>query len=454
MSETTTLAENKMGSMPIPRLLLHMAPPLMAAMLVQGLYNLVDSIFVAQLCEDALTAVSLVLPVDNLMVAFAVGTGVGINAMLSRRLGEKNREAAEQVANVGLLLAFLTWLVFALLGMFCSRSFFTAQVDVPAIIDYGTDYLTIITVFSMGIFLEITMERVLQGAGYSVQTMVAQLSGAVVNIVLDPILIFGWCGLPAMGVRGAAYATVIGRLLGGLLGVILNHHYNKEIRLSLKKVRWNTPIVKEIYSIGFPSILMMAVSSVMAYLMNRILLRFISTAAAIFGIYSKISNFFLMPVFGLNNALVPIVAYNYGAQDRGRIQKTVRICIITATVITIIGFAAMELFPAQLLHFFKASDDMLALGIPALRILFLPFPIIGFSIVASSVFQALGKGTYSLWASLLRQIIILIPVAYLLSLTGNLTAVWYSVLISEIVCFVFSIVLLARVRHLLDGFDH
>ncbi len=452
MSNNPPSQANIMGSLPIPQLLLKMAPPLMVAMIVQGLYNLVDSIFVAQICEDALTAVSLVFPVDNLMISFAVGTGVGINAMLSRRLGENRREDAEKIANVGVLLAVLSSVAFAVLGLLFSRAFFTMQVDDPTIIEYGADYLTIVSVFSIGVFMEITAERILQSTGHSMQTMLTQLVGAVCNIILDPILIFGWFGLPAMGVKGAAYATVIGRCLGGALGFILNHHCNREVRLSLKKIRWQNTIVKEIYSIGFPSILMMSVGSLMAYLMNQILLAFVSTAAAIFGVFSKISNFFLMPVFGLNNAVVPIVSFNYGARNRGRIRETVRLSAITATIIVVIGFIVVELFPAQLLTFFKASEDMLAIGVPALKSLFLPFPIIGFSIVASSVFQALGKGTYSLWASLLRQIVVLIPTAYLLSLTGNLSAVWYSVLISEVVCFLFSILLLRRVWHLMDSF--
>lgn len=452
MSNNPSSQANIMGSLPIPQLLLKMAPPLMVAMIVQGLYNLVDSIFVAQICEDALTAVSLVFPVDNLMISFAVGTGVGINAMLSRRLGENRREDAEKIANVGVLLAVLSSIVFAVLGLLFSRTFFTMQVDDPTIIEYGSDYLTIVSVFSIGVFMEITAERILQSTGHSMQTMLTQLVGAVCNIILDPILIFGWFGLPAMGVKGAAYATVIGRCLGAALGFILNHHCNREVRLSLKKIRWQNTIVKEIYSIGFPSILMMSVGSVMAYLMNQILLAFVSTAAAIFGVFSKISNFFLMPVFGLNNAVVPIVSFNYGAQNRGRIRETVRLSTITATILVVIGFIVVELFPAPLLTFFKASEGMLTIGVPALKILFLPFPIIGFSIVASSVFQALGKGTYSLWASLLRQIVILIPTAYLLSLTGNLSAVWYSVLISEVVCFLFSILLLRRVWHLMDSF--
>lgn len=452
MSQPNPESRNIMGTLPIPRLFFRMAPPLMLAMIMQGLYNLVDSIFVARLCEDALTAVSLSFPVDNLMIAVSVGTGNGINAILSRRLGQKRREDAEWVAGNGMTLMLLSAAVFAVLGFFFSRTFFSSQVKIPAIVEYGTEYLTVICGLSVGVFLEIAMERILQSAGYALQTMIIQITGVIINIALDPILIFGWFGFPALGIRGAAIATVIGRCAGGLLGVVLNHRHNRDVRVRFRKMRLRKSIVRDIYAVGFPSILQMSVGSVMVYFMDRILLGFVSTAAALFGIYHKISSFFFMPVFGINNAVIPIVAFNYGAENRGRIRDTVRIAMILATAIVVIGFAVAETFPERILALFKASENMMALGIPALRILILPFPVIGFSIICSGVFQALGKGTYSLGSSLIRQIVVLLPTAFLFSLTGNLTLVWYSVLLSELACLAYCILALRRIRHRLDGF--
>lgn len=452
MPENSIPKENKMGAMPVPKLLLNMSLPLIASMLVQALYNIVDSIFVAQLCEDALTAVSLAFPVQNLMIAFATGTGVGVNALLSRRLGQRKPEEAGRVANVGILLAVCTSLLFAVVGFFFSRFYFTSQTDILPIVEYGADYLSIVTIFSIGLFIQIAIERILQGTGRAMLTMLTQLVGAIINIVLDPIMIFGYFGVPAMGVKGAALATVIGQILGAILGLILNHVHNTDFKLRLREMRFRWDIIREVYAIGFPSILMVAIGSVMNYLMNRILLAFVSTAAAVFGVYYKLNSLAFMPLFGLTNGVVPIVAYNYGAKDRARIQQTVRLAMIFGTVIMAIGFALFQLLPGQLLQLFNASPDMLTIGIPAMRILSWPFWLVGINIVSSSVFQALGKSVYSLIISFCRQLVVLIPVAYLLSLTGNLEAVWYSFLIAEFVCLALSILFLKKVMHLLDDF--
>ena len=330
--------ENKMGTMPVKKLIFNMALPLIISMLIQALYNIVDSIFVSRISEDAFTAVSLVFPIQNLMIAFATGTGVGMNALLSRRLGEKNREGAEAVANVGLLLAICSGVAFALFGLFGTGLFFSMQKGIsPVIAEYGSQYLSIVCIGSVGIFVEITAERMLQGTGQTLITMYIQGVGAILNIILDPILIFGLLGLPAMGVRGAAYATIIGQLVAAALGVILNQKHNSDIRIDLKKMRFDLPLIGEIYAIGFPSILMTAIGSVTTYLMNQILLVFSTTAAAVYGALFKLNSFVFMPIFGLNNAVVPIVAYNYGAQNRGRIRQATRTSMITAVTIMLLG---------------------------------------------------------------------------------------------------------------------
>ena len=339
MSVNSMPKENKMGTMPVKKLIFNMALPLIISMLIQALYNIVDSIFVSRISEDALTAVSLVFPVQNLMIAFATGTGVGMNALLSRRLGEKNREAAEEVANVGLLLSICTAVVFALFGVFGSQLYFSMQKGVsPIIAEYGAQYLSIVCIGSIGIFVEITAERMLQGTGQTLITMFIQGIGAIINIILDPIMIFGLLGCPAMGVRGAAYATIIGQLVAAVLGIVLNQKHNTDVRVNPKKIRFNFPLIGEIYSIGFPSILMTAIGSITTYLMNQILLAFSTTASAVYGVYFKLNSFFFMPLFGLNNAVVPIVAYNYGARNRGRIHQAIRTSTITAVTIMLLGW--------------------------------------------------------------------------------------------------------------------
>ena len=452
MAENQIPQENKMGTMPVHKLLINMSLPLIISMLVQACYNIVDSIFVSRLCEDALTSVSLAFPVQNLMIAFATGTGVGINALLSRRLGEQKPEEASKVANVGMLLSVITSLLFALLGGFFSRLYFTSQTDIAPIINYGTDYLSVVTIFSMGLFVEITYERILQGTGRSLLTMYTQGLGAIINIILDPILIFGLLGFPAMGVKGAALATVIGQIIAALFSMYLNHKLNTDVHLSIRKMKPDWKLIGDIYAIGFPSVVMVAIGSIMNYLMNQILLAFNSTAAAVFGVYYKLNSFAFMPLFGLTNGLVPIIGYNYGANNRERILKSIKLAMIYGTAIMTIGWALFEFIPGALLSLFDASETMLAIGIPAFKITSWAFLLAGISIVASSVFQALGKSMYSLLVSFGRQLVVLVPVAYLLSLTGNLDLVWLSFPIAELACILLSAIFLRKVLHVLDPF--
>jgi putative MATE family efflux protein len=441
-----TRAENKMGIMPIPKLILTMSLPMMISMLVQALYNVVDSIFVSQINENALTAVSLAYPIQNLMIAVASGTGVGVNALLSRSLGEKNFKQANKAANNSILLTALSYLVFLFVGLFGSRLFFTAQTSDPEIVEYGVQYMRIICTLSLGVFIQVNMERLLQSTGLTFYNMITQGLGAIINIILDPILIFGYFGLPKMGVAGAAVATVFGQLIGASLGIYFNFRKNKEIHLSLKAMRFDVPTVKAIYSVGVPSILMMSIGSVMTFGMNKILLMFSSTAAAVFGVYFKLQSFFFMPVFGLNNGIVPIIAYNYGAKNKKRIMQAVKIGCCAAFVMMMIGLVVFQLIPDTLLGFFNASEEMSAIGCTALRIISISYLFAGFCIVIGSIFQALGNGVYSLTVSVCRQLLVLLPCAYLLARVFNkVDAVWWAFPISEIMSIIVSLILFRRI---------
>ncbi|MCI9625810.1 MAG: MATE family efflux transporter [Clostridia bacterium] len=449
-NETAVLKENKMGTMPVGKLLISMALPMVVSMLVQALYNIVDSIFVAQINENALTAVSLAFPVQNLMIAVATGTGVGINAILSKSLGEKNFEVANKIANISIFLAFASFLAFAILGAVGSGVFFHVQTADAEIVTYGTQYLTICTVCSIGLFGQIMFERLLQSTGKTIYSMFTQGTGAIINIILDPILIFGWFGMPKMGVAGAAAATVIGQIIAMLIGLLFNIKVNHEIKLHIREMRPQANLVKRIYAIGVPSILMASLGSVMTFSLNKILMTFTSTATAVFGVYFKLQSFVFMPVFGLNNGMIPILAYNYGAKKKERIHKTIRLSVIFAMSIMLVGLIVFQMIPGLLLQMFNASPEMLKIGETALRIISICFLFAGFGIVVSSVFQALGKSIYSLLISVARQLVIIIPVAYLLSLTGNLNAVWWSIPIAEIASVVLCSLFLTRVMKQLD----
>lgn len=446
-SDTSAKApqENKMGAMPVPKLLFTMALPMIISMLVQALYNIVDSMFVSQLNENALTAVSLAFPVQNLMIAVASGTGVGVNALLSRSLGEKNYDKANKAANNSILLAVLSSLVFVLVGIFGSRLFFETQTSDPQILEYGYQYMSIVCTCSMGVFLQITMERLLQSTGRTIYTMITQGLGAIINIILDPILIFGYFGMPKMGVAGAAAATVIGQIIAMLLGVIFNLKKNPELTINKKNLRFDPETVKSIYKVGVPSILMMSIGSVMTFGMNKILLQFSSTAAAVFGVYFKLNSIFFMPIFGLNNGMVPIIAYNYGARNKKRITQTISLSCAAAFVLMVCGMAAFMLIPDVLLGLFNASEDMLSIGCPALRIISTSFPIAAFCIIYGSVFQALGNGVYSLITSVCRQLCVLLPSAWILARLFGLNAVWYSYPIAEVASIILSVYFLRKI---------
>lgn len=438
-------AENKMGVMPVNRLLFSMSLPMILSMLVQALYNIVDSIFVAQIGETALAAVSLAFPVQNLIIAVSVGTGVGVNALLSRSLGEKNQETANLAAVNGIFVFFLSYLLFAVFGLFFARMYFSVQTSNPEIIEQGTIYLSVCSIFSFGIFLEIALERIMQSTGRTIYNMITQGLGAIINIILDPILIFGLFGFPRMGILGAAVATVIGQIIAMLLLLYFNIRKNSDVNLNMRRFRPDTAIIAEIYRVGLPSIIMQSISSVMTFGVNKILLLFSETAVSVFGIYFKLQSFIFMPVFGLNNAMVPIVAYNYGAARKDRIMKTIRSSVTAAVAIMLAGLAIFQIFPEQLLYLFDASEHMMGIGVPALRIISLSFLFAGYCIVIGSVFQALGNGVYSLITSAARQLVCILPAAWLFASVFGLHAVWYAFLLAEIISVVLTTLLFRRI---------
>ena len=439
------MPENKMGTMSLGKLLLQMSLPMMISMFVQSLYNIVDSIFVAQISENALTAVSLAFPIQNLLIAVGVGTGVGINSLLSRRLGEKRQDQVNKTALNGVFITLCSAVVFVLIGIFVPRFYFESQTTNTEIIEYGVTYMRICLIVSVGIFGSITFERLLQSTGKMLLSMVSQLTGTVFNLVFDPLLIFGLCGFPKLGIAGAAIATVLGQIAAMIVSAILNLTHNKEINFNFKGFRPDGTVIKDIYAVGVPSILLGSVGSIMVYFLNLILGAFSTTAIAVFGVYFKLQSFIFMPVFGLNNGAVPIIAYNFGAQKKQRIIKAVKLASLAACCIMLFGTLLFELFPGFFLRFFNASDEMLSIGIPALRIIAIHFPIAGFCIVFGCVFQALGEGMQSMIVSFVRQLIVLLPAAWLLSLTGKLSSVWWAFPIAELSSLLMSVIFLVQV---------
>lgn len=437
--ESWPAGENKMGVMPVSRLIITMSLPAMLSMLVQALYSLVDSMYVSRISENAFAALSMAYPAQHLMIAVMVGTGVGINALLSRSLGEKNQERADRAAGTGMFLAVVNSVLFAVLGILLSRFYFETQTDIGEITELGTEYLRIVTVCSFGMAAQVTFERLLQSTGKMFLSMITQSLGAVLNMILDPILIFGWFGLPAMGVRGAAIATVISQCMAAVLALIFNIAMNRDIKLKIREIRPRAEIIRRILAVGIPTAVMMSIGSAMIYGLNRILITFTPAAIAVFGAYFRLEHFVFMPVFGLTTSLVPIIAYNYGAGRKSRVLQAIKLSILYATAVMIIGFTPFQVIPAQLLWLFNPSAAMLEIGVPAFRIISISFIFAGFCVVSGSVFQALGSGLPGMLESLARQLIVLLPLAYVLSARGGLGAVWWAYPLAEIVSVVMSI---------------
>ncbi len=446
--EKKDLPENKMGLLPIPKLLLSISLPMTISMLLQSLYNIIDSVFVGMLSENALAAVSLAFPIQMLTFAVGSGTAVGVNAILSRSLGERDFDHANKAAMNGIFLTIVSSLVFIFIGLFAIKPFYASQ-TVNAdreIYIYGVEYLMTVTVCSFAVFGQLIFERLLQSTGKAFYTMITQGTGAIVNIILDPLFIFGLGPFPRLEVLGAAIATVIGQIIAAALALYFNIRFNKELRLSLHGLKPDWPLIGRIYKVGFPSIIMISVGSVMNYGMNLILLGFSSTAAVVFGVYYKLQSFIFMPLFGLNGGIIPIVAYNYGAGKRSRMISTIKLSVLFSEGIMAIGVALFLLFPEKLLSLFSASEAMLAIGVPALRIISAHFLIAGFCIVVGSVFQALGNGVYSLIVSVMRQLVVLLPAAFLLSQVIGLHAVWWAFPIAEVMSLIVSSFFFLRIK--------
>ena len=440
------MKENKMGTMEVRRLILTMSLPIMISMLVQALYNIVDSMFVARVSEAALAAVSLCYPIQMIMVAVACGTGVGINALLSRYLGEKKQEKASQVAMHGLFCAICNWLVFAVIGLFFSEAFLRLFSDDVQIIMMGISYMQICTICSFGVFVQITYERIMQSTGNTIYNMVIQGVGALINIILDPIFIFGLGPVPALGTAGAAIATVIGQIVAMFLGIIITQKKVREIQLSVRGFHLDGMIMKAMYRIAIPAILMQSIMSFMTVMMNMILAPFSEMAVSVFSIYYKLQQFVFMAVLGMNNALIPILSYNYGANQMERIREGIRFALWMSCVIMAIGTVVFQLLPTQLLYLFDAKEAMLSIGIPALRTISVSFVFAGISMVLCSVFQALGSPNHSLLVTLLRQMVILLPLAYGFSSAFGLDMCWWSFPITEVLCALLSLYLLRSVQ--------
>ena len=427
-----TLQENKMGVMPVGKLLVNMALPMIISMLVQAFYNIVDSVYVSQVSESAVTALSLAFPVQNMQIGFAVGVGVGVNALLSQSLGRKNQESVNWAAGQGVFLALVATALFMLFGFFGVRPYYTMQSTVAETVEGGIAYTSICCIFTVGIFIQVLCERLLQAPGRAMQPMILQGPGALINIILDPVFIPGWWGMPKMGVAGAAVATVIGQCTGAVLGIYLNLRHNPEVHLHVKFMKPNWKVIAPILEVGIPSVVMNGIGSVMNFGMNQILQGFNEVATGVFGIYYKLQSLFFMPLFGINNATISILAFNYGARKPKRIVHTLKLATAVAVCIMLVGLAVFQLFPQALLGIFNPTEEFLAIGVKALRILCLPFPVAAICIALGASFQALGKGSYSTIVSLCRQLIVLLPVAYLLSLTGSVDYGWWAVPIAEV----------------------
>ena len=446
------LGDNKMRSMPVGRLLFNMALPLAISMLVQALYNVVDSIYVSAYSESAVTALSLAFPIQNLQIGCSTGIAVGMNSLLSKSLGEGNREKANRVAGNGIVLMLVLVLGFMVFGFFGAGAYYRMQPISAETAQGGTEYTAICSIFTLGLFVEILAERLLQASGRTVYSMITQMTGAVINIILDPLFIFGGFGIPAMGVAGAAIATVIGQWCAAALGIFFNLKLNPDVQFGLQYLKPDRKIIGKTLSVGVPSMIMMAIGSVMNFGMNQILLGFRDigeTASGVFGVYFKLQSFFLMPVFGLNNATISIIAYNYGAKQPKRITATLKLAVATALGILLVGLAIFQIFPNALMGIFsdgsQQGSHFIEIGVSALRIISFHFPLAAVGIALGASFQALGNGIYSTITSLCRQLIVLLPAAYLLSLTGSVYAVWWAFPVAEVVSLTVTLILFARI---------
>jgi putative MATE family efflux protein len=435
-----SIKDNKMGSSPIFRLIITMSLPAMFSMLVQSLYNIVDSIFVSSLGQDALTALSLAFPVQTLMIAMAVGTSVGVNSLISRRLGEGRRDEANSAATHGLMLSIIYWLVFALLGIFFTRPFFESFSDNLVVVNMGTDYIQTVTLFSFGMFILIDVEKTLQATGNMIYPMIFQLTGAILNIILDPIMIYGLLGFPKMGVKGAAVATVTGQILSMLFCLYIMFTKSHAVHFKLKRFKFRGKTLKDIYKVGFPAIIMQSIMSFLTASLNAILIGFSEAAVAVLGAYYKLNSFVFMPVFGLMQGVMPIMGFNYGAGNKKRVTDTLKVGCLIAGIVLTLGTAIFFALPDRLLKIFNASEEMLQIGVPAFRIISITFVTAAISIMMSTLFQAVGNGLYSLVVSILRQLVIILPVAYFLSKIG-LGYVWYAFPIADMVAFIVSLLL-------------
>ncbi len=436
--------ENKMGTMPINKLIINMSLPLITSMFVQAFYNIVDSLFVARINEDALTAVSMSFPAQNLMISAGVGVGVGITALIARYLGAHDDKGITRVVHNGIFLGILNSILFAFFGIFLAKFYFEFQKASGIIETYGIQYLSICSIFAFSIIMEITFERMLIASGKTIYTMITQSTGAIINIIFDPILIFGLLGFPKMGIVGAAVATIFGQTVAMFMALYFNVTKNHEVRISIKKFAVDFKTIVNIYEIGFPSIVMQSAASFMIFQLNNLLASFSTTATAVLGVYFKLQSFVILPVFGLNNSVISIVSYNYGAGKIKRLLKTVKVANIYAFSIMLAGFVLCQILPVQILKIFDASDNMLAIGVPALRIISFSFLIAPFSIVSSGTFQALGKGTFSLIISLIRQLIVILPLSYLLSRVMGMKGVWVAFPIAEIVAGILTTIYLRK----------
>ncbi len=452
MANTTKApVENKMGTMPVGPLLASMAVPMMVSMLFQALYNVVDSIFVARISQDALNAVSLAFPLQSLMIALGGGVGVGMNALLSRSLGEKKQDQADRAANTGIFLFIVNALVFAAIGLLLSRPFFRVMTANEQIVTYGCDYTRICLGLSFGIFMQFCFERLLQSTGRTFNAMITQLTGAIINIIFDPIMIFGLFGFPRLEVAGAAVATVMGQIVAATMALIMNLTINRDIHIRPSWIRPHGATVREIYRVAIPSTLMMSIGSVMTFTMNRILISFTEAATAVFGAYFKLQSFIFMPIFGMNNGMVPIVSYNYGAARPDRMRQAIRLATGAAFCIMLIGTLLFELVPQVLLGFFSPSEEMLSIGTVALRVIATHFLLASYNIIAMSVFQAIGNPMHSLIVSVCRQLLVLLPVAFLLSLTGRLELVWLAFPAAELMATVLCVIFMRKTLRRADA---